>query len=107
MMRRAEEIAGTLSPTRRADLAKMLRMVISRIEARSDLMSITIQRSGLLALLRGANAANQPVPTGVTIEDGTPIVLTIPLARWRGGRDPGLLIDAPVARQPDPASCRC
>jgi DNA invertase Pin-like site-specific DNA recombinase len=79
MMRRAEEIVGTLSTTGRADLAEMLGTVISRIEVRSDLMSITIQRSGLLALLRRADAAKGATPPVSDMQGGAPIVLTVPL----------------------------
>jgi site-specific DNA recombinase len=106
MMRRAEEIADIFSATGRADLAGMLRMVISHIEVRSDLMSITIQRSGLLALLRRADGANGATPPVSDMEGGAPIVLTVPFARRRAGRDTRLLIDGPEARQADPALVR-
>ena len=56
LMRRAEEIADTLAGRGRSDLAAMLRRLVSRIEVRSDQISIAIQPAGLLTLLRGLNA---------------------------------------------------
>ena len=56
LMRRAQEIADTLASSGRSDLAIMLRTLISRIEVRSDQISIAIQPAGLLTLLRGPTA---------------------------------------------------
>jgi hypothetical protein len=106
LMRRAEEIAGTLGDKGRADLAAMLRTVASRIEVRSDQISITIQPAGLLTLLGKNDAAENAARAGSANEIAEPLVLTVPIARRRAGRDTRLLIDGPEATQADPALLR-
>jgi site-specific DNA recombinase len=106
LMRRAEEIAGTLGDRGRSDLAAMLRRIVSRIEVRSDQISITIQPAGLLNLLRRTDAVDDAARAALATEIGDPLVLTVPLARRRAGRDTRLLIDGPEATQADPALLR-
>jgi site-specific DNA recombinase len=105
-MRRAEEIAGTLGDRGRPDLTTVLRSVVSRIEVRSDQISITIQPAALLTLLGKHDAAENAAQAGMVSEIGDPLILTVPLARRRAGRDTRLLIDGPEATQADPALLR-
>jgi site-specific DNA recombinase len=106
LMRRAEEIAGTLGGTGRSDLATLLRKLVSRIEVRSDQISITILPSALHNLLRRADAVDDAARAGLAAEIADPLVLTVPLARRRAGRDTRLLVDGPEAAQADPALLR-
>jgi site-specific DNA recombinase len=106
MMLRAAALADTLSATGRADLATVLRTVASRIEVRSDQISITIQPAGLLKLLDRNDAVENAPPTGLATEIGDPLIVTVPLVRRRAGRDTRLLIDGPEATQADPALLR-
>jgi site-specific DNA recombinase len=103
LMRRAEEIAGTLGGIGRSDLAAMLRTVASRIEVRPDQICISVQPAGLLLLLRRTDAVDDAARTGMATE---PLILTVPLARRRAGRDTRLLIDGPEATQANPALLR-
>jgi hypothetical protein len=87
LMRRAQEIADTLTNRGRSDIAIRLRTLISRIEVRSDQISIAIQPGGLLSLLRGPTAVAAPVADHIATETAAPLVVTVPLLRRRAGRD--------------------
>jgi hypothetical protein len=106
LMRRAQEIADTFAGSARTDLAAVLRRLISRIEVRSDQISIAIQPTGLVALLRGPTAVASDAAINVAMETGAPLVLTVHVVRRRAGRDTRLLVDAPEATQADPALVR-
>jgi site-specific DNA recombinase len=106
LLSRAEEIAGTLGDRGRADLTTLLRPVVSRIAVRSDQISITIQRAGLLTLLGKHDAVENAARAAAANEIADPLILTVPLARRRAGRDTRLLIDGPEATQADPALLR-
>jgi site-specific DNA recombinase len=103
---RAEEIAGTLSSIGRSALVEMLRTVVPRIEVRSDEISITIQPAGLHNLLRKNDAVDDAASAVLANDIADPLVLTVPLARRRAGRDTRLLVDGPEATQADPALLR-
>jgi hypothetical protein len=87
LMRRAQEIADTFAGSARTDLAAVLRRLISRIEVRSDQISIAIQPTGLVALLRGPTAVASDAAINVAMETGAPLVLTVHVVRRRAGRD--------------------
>jgi site-specific DNA recombinase len=106
LMRRAEEIAGTLGDKGRADLTTLLRSVASRIEVRSDQINITVRPAALLTLLGKHDAAENVARAASDTEIADPLVLAVPLARRRAGRDTRLLIDGPEATQADPALLR-
>jgi site-specific DNA recombinase len=106
LMRRAEEIAGTLSGSGRPELAMVLRKLTCRIEIRSDQISIAVQLPGLLDLLRSTDPAEDAAPNDVAHDTGAPLVLTVPLARRRAGRDTRLLVNGPEATQSDAALVR-
>jgi site-specific DNA recombinase len=106
LMRRAQEIADTLTNHGRSDLATVLRTLVSRIEVRSDQISIAIQPAGLLTLLRGPTAVAAPVAIDLARETAAPLVVTVPLLRRRAGRDTRLLMDGPEATRADPALVR-
>jgi site-specific DNA recombinase len=106
LMRRAEVIAGTLGDRGRADLTTLMRTVVARIEVRSDQISITIQPAGLLTLLGKNDAVENAARAGMANDIADPVILTVPLARRRAGRDTRLLVDGPEATQADPALLR-
>jgi site-specific DNA recombinase len=76
--------------------------VVSRIEVRPDQISITIQPTGLLALLHRSDLVDDAVGALLANDIADPLVLTVPLARRRAGRDTRLLVDGPAATQADP-----
>jgi site-specific DNA recombinase len=69
LMRRAQELADTLTNRGRSDIAITLRTLISRIEVQSDQISIAVQPAGLLTLLRGPAAVANPAASDVAHGD--------------------------------------
>jgi site-specific DNA recombinase len=106
LMRRAEEIAGTLDGKECSALATMLRTVVSRIEVRPDQIGITVQSAGLLHLLRRHDVGDDAAQAALVNDIAEPLVLMVPLARRRAGRDTRMLVDGPEATQADPALLR-
>jgi hypothetical protein len=80
--------------------------MIGRIDIRSDQISITIQPAGLLTQLGKHDAVENAARAASANEIADPLILTVPIARRRAGRDTRLLIDGPEATQADPALLR-
>ncbi len=106
LVRHGQEIADTIGCNGRSGLAPMLQRVVSRIEVRSEQISITIRLAELLDLLRGSKEMAVLAPAALATEAGPSFVLTVPLARRRAGRDTRLLIDGPGTTKADPALVR-
>ena len=103
LMRRGDEVAEALVSGQRSDIAPVLRSVVSRIEISSDQVALTVRPNGVLALLRGSGAAEDPSPNTPAAEPGDPLVLSFALLRRRVGRDTRLLVDGEGEAHADPA----
>ncbi len=108
---RAEALAGRCATAGQAELAIILRQLVSRVDVEQQQVRIAIDPARLLSSLSSA------VPnTAATCDDATsrgplgsandPVVLTVALQRRRAGRDTRLLVNAPDARAADPTLLR-
>lgn len=107
LMKRAREIADTLAERGRSDLAAMLRRLISRIDVRSDRISIAIQPAGLLALLRVPTGDADAAATDLPAETTTPLLLIVPLLRRRGDGTHGCCSMGQTHSYPIRSLCGC
>jgi site-specific DNA recombinase len=107
LIRRAGEIAAALSTTNRAALITLLQQLALRIEVRATSITAAIPTISLRAVLRGTSTSDDPVETECNEIDDASVLLTVPVARRRIGRDTRLLLDGPgETSQTDPALIR-
>jgi hypothetical protein len=103
---RAAEIAGGLSRASRRELAAMLRKLVARINVREDQLEIAVAPIALLALLRGTAPPGKSPETDC-VADREPVLLRMPVALRRAGKEMRLLVDAPgEATRADPVLIR-
>jgi site-specific DNA recombinase len=92
---RAAEIASGLSRANRPELAAMLRKLVARISVREDRLEIAVVPTALLALLRGTAPPNRSAETECVADREEPVLLSVPVALRRAGKEMRLLVDAP------------
>ena len=104
---RASEIAGGFSRASRPELAAMLRTLVARIVFREDRLEIAVARTALLALLRGTAPPDESTAADYAADREQPVLLSVPVALRRAGKEMRLLVDAPGgAMRADPALIR-
>jgi hypothetical protein len=101
LLEQATKPAGSWSDQTATERRAMLHRLLTSVAVHPGQIELRLQRAQLAALLAGRPAA---LSDGEAADDGEPIVLSVPVALKRAGREMRLLVDgAPGAAEPDPA----
>jgi hypothetical protein len=101
LLERAIDPAGSWSDLTAGERRAMLHRLLTSVAVHPGRIEFCLQRGRLAALLAGRSA---PLPDSEAADESEPIVLSVPVALKRAGRQMRLLVEgAAGAAEPDPA----